>query len=155
MDGLLENAIKTLKSLEGDAKFPHEKIKHCSGIVLLNSTEIGVFFSGQDASGVLLAYKHGTWSPPLAVVMRGVGVGSLGFAEKQTIMVLNQAAVNSIISNPIPIKFGADAGLTNYIGGEVGGDAAFGMTGLESSYAFSNSEGTCASAMHHWRLYVL
>jgi len=77
--------------------------------------------------------------------MMGVGVGSLGFAEKQTIMVLKQAAVDSITGGGVRIKFGADVGLTNYIGGEVGGDAGIGKAGLESSYAFSNSEGEIVS----------
>lgn len=145
MDGLLGNALKGLKSLEHDKKFPKDKIQHCNGIVLLHSMELGLFVSGQDASGVLLTRKDdGTRSAPLAVAMTGVGVGSLGFAEKETIMVLNQAAVDSITGG-IPIKFGADAGLTNYIGGEVGADAGIGKAGLESSYAFSNSEGGIVS----------
>jgi len=64
MDGLVDNAIKTLKSVKGDAKFPKDKIQHCSGIALLNSMELGVGVTAQDASGVLLAYnKDGKWSP--------------------------------------------------------------------------------------------
>lgn len=101
--------------------------------------ELGIGVSAQDSSGVLLSYKDGTWSPPLAIAMTSVGVGSLGFAEKQSILVLNQAAIDDVCSSKsLPIKFGADAGLTNAIGGEVGGGTGVGKAGLESCYAFSN-----------------
>lgn len=139
MDSLIDKAIKTLSSVQKDAKFPKAKIQQCSGIALLNEVEIGLGVTASGASGVLLAFKDETWSPPLAISSTSVGVGSLGFAEKETIMVLNQAAVDDIAtSNGIPLKFSVDAGLTNYIGGQVGGGTGIGKSGLESCYAFSN-----------------
>lgn len=132
METLVEAAIKTLHSVENDAKFPKDKIQHCGGIALVHSYELGVGISGSTASGVMMSFMDGKWSAPLAISCTSAGVGSLGFVEKQTLLVLNKAAVDDVASaKGIPIKFSAAAGLTNAIGGEAAGGTGAGKAGLD------------------------
>ena len=53
---------------------PRGMIKNCKGIILLSVVEAGFIFSGNVCTGVIIANKYdGTWSPPSALGLGGIG----------------------------------------------------------------------------------
>jgi len=57
-------------------------IKNCKGIILLSVVEAGFIFSGNVGTGVIIANKYdGTWSPPSALGLGGIGWGFMVGAE--------------------------------------------------------------------------
>ena len=61
---------------------PRGMIKNCKGIILLSVVEAGFIFSGNVGTGVIIANKYdGTWSPPSALGLGGIGWGFMVGAE--------------------------------------------------------------------------
>jgi len=64
------------------AGIPRGMIKNCKGIILLSVVEAGFIFSGNVGTGVIIANKYdGTWSPPSALGLGGIGWGFMVGAE--------------------------------------------------------------------------
>ena len=63
-------------------------IKNCKGIILLSVVEAGFIFSGNVGTGIIIAHKDdGTWSPPSALGLGGVGCGLVVGAEIKDILI--------------------------------------------------------------------
>ena len=51
---------------------PHKLFKQeLKGILLISTIEAGFIFSGNVGSGILMARREGSWSPPCAVGLAG------------------------------------------------------------------------------------
>lgn len=84
MEGMIWNANHVLdQALSPDtAGIPRGMIKNCKGIILLSVVEAGFIFSGNVGTGVIIANKYdGTWSPPSALGLGGIGWGFMVGAE--------------------------------------------------------------------------
>ena len=63
-------------------------IKNCKSIILLSVVESGFIFSGNVGTGIIIAHKDdGTWSPPSALGLGGVGCGLVVGAEIEDIVI--------------------------------------------------------------------
>ena len=91
MEGMIWNANHVLDSAL-DPKtngIPRDLFKQCKGIVLLSVIEAGFCFSGNVGTGVVMARADdGSWSPPSAVGLAGVGFGFMFGAETKDILIL-------------------------------------------------------------------
>ena len=91
MEGMIWNANHVLDSAL-DPKtngIPRDLFKQCKGIVLLSVIEAGFCFSGNVGTGVVMARaEDGSWSPPSAVGLAGVGFGFMFGAETKDILIL-------------------------------------------------------------------
>ncbi len=67
---------------------PRGIIKGCKGIILLSVVEAGFIFSGNVGTGVVIAHKDdGTWSPPSALGLGGIGWGFMVGAEVKDLVI--------------------------------------------------------------------
>ena len=91
MEGMIWNANHVLDSAI-DPKtngIPRDLFKQCKGVVLLSVIEAGFCFSGNVGTGVVMARADdGSWSPPSAVGLAGVGFGFMFGAETKDILIL-------------------------------------------------------------------
>ncbi len=64
-------------------------IKNCKGIIILTVAEAGFIFSGNVGTGIIIAHDqvHGTWSPPSALGLGGVGFGLMAGAEVKDLVI--------------------------------------------------------------------
>lgn len=63
-------------------------IQNCKGIILLSVVEAGFIFSGNVGTGVVIAHKYdGTWSPPSALGLGGIGWGFMVGAEVKDLVI--------------------------------------------------------------------
>ena len=77
---------------------PKVIIKDCKGIIILTVAEAGFIFSGNVGTGVIIAHKEdGTWSPPSALGLGGIGWGLMAGAEVKdlVICVMDEATLNT------------------------------------------------------------
>lgn len=105
-------------------------IENCKGIILLSVVEAGFVFSGNVGTGVVVAHKNdGTWSPPSAIGLGGIGWGFMVGAEvKDMVICIMDDATLSAISGQHQVK----------IGGQL--SATVGPVGREAEFAFNLSE---------------
>lgn len=132
MEGMIWNASHVLdQALSPDtAGIPHGMIENCKGIILLSVVEAGFVFSGNVGTGVVVAHKNdGTWSPPSAIGLGGIGWGFMVGAEvKDMVICIMDDATLSAISGQHQVK----------IGGQL--SATVGPVGREAEFAFNLSE---------------
>ena len=77
---------------------PKVIIKDCKGIIILTVAEAGFIVSGNVGTGVIIAHKEdGTWSPPSALGLGGIGWGLMAGAEVKdlVICVMDEATLNT------------------------------------------------------------
>ena len=91
MEGMIWNANHVLdQALSPDTPgIPRGMIKNCKGIILLSVVEAGFIFSGNVGTGVIIANKYdGTWSPPSALGLGGIGWGFMVGAEVKVSVII-------------------------------------------------------------------
>lgn len=93
MAGMVWNANHVLESALNPKTangVPRGLVKKCKGVILISVHEAGIIFSGNTGTGVLMAHNDdGTWSPPSAVGMSGVGFGFLiNYSVKDMVVLL-------------------------------------------------------------------
>ncbi len=77
---------------------PKVIVKDCKGIIILTVAEAGFIFSGNVGTGVIIAHKEdGTWSPPSALGLGGIGWGLMAGAEVKdlVICVMDESTLNT------------------------------------------------------------
>jgi lipid-binding SYLF domain-containing protein len=121
----------------------------CSGIILISSVEIGLFFSGQGGPGVAVKRVGDKWSAPVAVSLSGAGFGAVvGCADKDMLIVLNPLTMKRLLEGDGQLKVGVDMGFAS---GNIGHSAAVDIAmsnkgGLGSSFVYTFSKGALLSA---------
>ena len=87
---------------------PRGTIKNCKGIILLSVVEAGFIFSGNVGTGVVIAHKYdGTWSPPSAIGLGGIGWGFMVGAEvKDIVICVMEDTVLDTLSGEHKVKIG-------------------------------------------------
>lgn len=132
MEGMIWNANHVLdQALSPDTPgIPRGMIKNCKGIILLSVVEAGFIFSGNIGTGVIIANKYnGTWSPPSALGLGGIGWGFMVGAEvKDLVICVMDDTTLDTLSGEHQIK----------VGGQIA--ATVGPVGREAEVAFNVSE---------------
>lgn len=146
MEGMIWNANHVLDSAL-DPKtngIPRDLFKQCKGIVLLSVIEAGFCFSGNVGTGVVMARADdGTWSPPSAVGLAGMGFGFMFGAETKDILILimDSNTLQAYSGDGI-IKFGGQVGITaGPVGREIDASVALGTGGAGGAFAYTFSQG--------------
>jgi len=146
MEGILIHAKHVLDQALSPswAGIPKVIIKNCKGIVILTVAEAGFIFSGNVGTGVIIAHDQvrGTWSPPSALGLGGVGFGLMAGAEVKDLLicVMDDGTLNTFACEH-QVKIGSQVAATvGPLGREA--DASFnfserGGLGVTINYAFS------------------
>jgi len=146
MEGMIWNANHVLDSAI-DPKtngIPRDLFKQCKGIVLLSVIEAGFCFSGNVGTGVVMARTDdGSWSPPSAVGLAGVGFGFMFGAETKDILILiMDSNTLKAYSGDGVIKFGGQVGITaGPVGREIDASVALGNAGAGGAFAYTFAQG--------------
>lgn len=110
MEGMIEDALYILDDF--GMGIPKYYWKHCYGVVILSSVEIGCLFNGNVGSGILISHdqRNKTWSPPCAIGLTGVGVGFMCGAEKKDAIffLMEQQTMNAAKGN-FQIRLGSQS----------------------------------------------
>lgn len=146
MEGMIWNANHVLEhALSPDtAGIPRDLIKNCKGIILLSVVEAGFIFSGNVGTGVAIALKDdGTWSPPSAIGLGGIGWGFMVGAEVKDIVmcVMDKKTMNGM-SGEHHLKFGGQISATlGPVGREAEASVNISEKGGGGTYSYSFSKG--------------
>jgi SH3 domain-containing YSC84-like protein 1 len=144
----------------GIAGIPKELFQDCLGIVMISIVEAGFIFSGNVGTGIVVHKKpDGSWSPPCAVGITGMGFGLLaGASVKDVLMFLVDEESVQAVTSENGLRVGAQFELTLGIGRTAKGDFDFTSrgVGVPISLAFSkgvfggfNLEGSVVGARHN------
>ena len=144
LEGMIVNASCILdQALDPKCKgIPRQLLEGCKGVCIISVVEAGFIFSGHAGTGVLLAKRpDGSWSPPSALGLAGVGFGALfGAAVKDLIIVLvDEEAINAFTAMN-QVKLGGEVGVAiGPVGREISGDYNISGkgAGLALTYTFS------------------
>jgi lipid-binding SYLF domain-containing protein len=144
----------------GITGLPKQLFDEALGIVMISIVEAGFIFSGSVGTGIILHRKpDGSWSPPCACGLTGMGFGLLaGASVKDVVMfLLDEESVNSVTSDN-GLNVGAQMELTLGIGRTAKGDFDFSGrgVGVPISFAYTkgvfggfNLEGSVVGARHN------
>lgn len=105
MPGMLWNANHVLHlALKQETEtIPAEYFEKAKGILLVNVVEVGLIIGAGYGTGILLAKTKADddkWSPPCAIGLKSLGVGSLGTAVRDVIIFLfDEQSVENLASN--------------------------------------------------------
>jgi lipid-binding SYLF domain-containing protein len=144
----------------GIAGIPKDLFQDCLGIVIISIVEAGFIFSGNVGTGIVVHKKpDGSWSPPCAVGITGMGWGLLaGASVKDVLMFLMDQESVQAVTTDNGLRVGAQFELTLGIGRTAKGD--FDLSGrgvgVPISIAFTkgvfggfNLEGSVVGARHN------
>jgi len=145
MEGMIWNANHVLDcALDPKTNgVPRDLFTQCAGIVLISVVEVGFIFSGNVGTGVIIARdQDGTWSPPSACGLGGVGFGLLFGAEvKDILIIIDDYNLKSFASGG-QIKLGGEMGLAiGPVGREAEGQINISSGSVGTSFAYSFSYG--------------
>jgi len=142
MEGMIYNANHVLdQALSPETEgIPRGMFESCKGIILQSVVEAGFLFSGSVGTGVVIARKpDGSWSPPAALALGGVGCGVLIGAERKDVIIF-------AMDDP---TFDAISGDFQYkIGGQA--SAAAGPVGREEEITLANVSGDKVGATYSY-----
>jgi len=80
---VLEQALKP-----GINGVPKDLFQECCGMIMISIVEVGFIFSGNVGTGIILAKQDdGSWSPPCACGLTGIGFGLLAGGSVKDVMV--------------------------------------------------------------------
>lgn len=124
MEALIQKAIGNLHGLEGSRNDPKydELLGACHGVVLLSGAEVAFLFSGMVATGIVMRHdlSKGSWSPPSAIALAGVGAGFVaGIETKQITIFLMEPKTMRAFCAEGQIRLGVQSSLA---AGDVLGD---------------------------------
>eukprot|EP00581_Thalassiosira_minuscula_P008303 CAMPEP_0183702776 /NCGR_PEP_ID=MMETSP0737-20130205/773_1 /TAXON_ID=385413 /ORGANISM="Thalassiosira miniscula, Strain CCMP1093" /LENGTH=436 /DNA_ID=CAMNT_0025929451 /DNA_START=90 /DNA_END=1400 /DNA_ORIENTATION=+ len=134
MEGMIWNANHVLDQALGPETegIPRGMVQNCQGIILLSVVEAGFIFSGHVGTGIIVANNDdGSWSPPSAIALGGIGCGLVIGAEvKDIVMCITRWEESTLeaLAGDHQFKFG----------GQV--SATIGPIGREAEVSFHLSE---------------
>lgn len=124
---------------------PAVEFQQCSGVVIVEVFQGGLFLSAQIGRGILMRHDAVTnaWSPPLAIGMTGVGAGLLmGFERKTMVIFLNGDQMTNAMSSDFSLRLGMQNSIVLYDGGEtLDMTAQLGNKGYALTSAYTSTEG--------------
>jgi lipid-binding SYLF domain-containing protein len=135
-------------------KIPKEVWKHSKGVAIINVTETGFVFSGQNGDGIVIKHNEdNTWGAPSALTFTGAGFGAVfGKGDKRILIFpMTERNLKTLTSN-YKFELGGQFGLT---AGPIGREASVGVdTGtqafLSGTFQYVFSEGALiAAGVHH------
>jgi hypothetical protein len=98
IDYFLENEIRnatlmlqTLRSTSGEENIPKELLEMARGVVFMTIVKAGFMFTGRYGTGLVVAkLPDGTWSPPSALSLTGMGWGlQIGAELTEVLLILS------------------------------------------------------------------
>lgn len=144
---VVERARLALDAFLDDPNFEMMRVyvQNAYGVLIIpEMLRGGFFFGAQHGVGVLMTRDPGSgeWSQPAFYTVYGGSFGLQfgGQSSDVVLTIMNQGAVNKLVSSNVKLKFGADAGLAV---GRVGAGIGAGTTLHfgEDIYAFAKSRG--------------
>jgi lipid-binding SYLF domain-containing protein len=146
MEGMIWNANHVLdQALSPDTPgIPRGMIQNCKGMILLSVVEAGFVFSGNVGTGVVIAHKSdGSWSPPSAIGLGGIGFGFMVGAEvKDIVMCVMDDATLEALSGEHQVKIGGQISATlGPIGREAEAALNLSEKGIGGTYSYTFSKG--------------
>jgi len=116
MEGMIWNGHHVLESAMSSRYngVPKAFFQTAVGIALISVVEVGLIFSGNVGSGIIMRKKDdGSWSPPTACGLAGLGFGfTIGASMKDLIIfIIDESTLEGIIANT-GLKLGTQSELT-------------------------------------------
>lgn len=114
-----------------NAGVPKELFQKCVGVCIISVVEAGFIFSGNVGTGILMKHneKDGSWSPPCAMGLAGIGWGFLiGAALKDIIVfIFDEQSLNSMCTET-GLRLGGQLNLSTGLKGGRNYDGGVGLT---------------------------
>lgn len=161
MEGMIWNADHVLEQAlkPGIGGLPKELFRECLGVVLISIVEAGFIFSGNVGTGIVLTKQwDGSWSPPCAVGITGIGFGLLvGASVKDVVMFLMDEETLESVTSEKGLTVGSQVELTVGLGRTAKGDMDLTGRGVgmpisiaftKGAFAGFNLEGAVLGARH-------
>jgi lipid-binding SYLF domain-containing protein len=130
----------------GVAGLPKQLFDECLGVVLISIVEVGFIWSGNVGAGIILKKKpDGSWSPPCACGLTGVGFGLLAGASVKDVIafLMDEETVKSVTTDN-GLKLGAQLELTLGFGRTAKGDFDFSGRGVGVPVSIAYTQGVFA-----------
>mmetsp|Transcript_27166 Transcript_27166/g.57118 ORF Transcript_27166/g.57118 Transcript_27166/m.57118 type:complete len:272 (-) Transcript_27166:1400-2215(-) len=146
MEGMIWNANHVLdQALAPDTPgIPRGLVQNCKGVILISVVEAGFMFSGNVGSGVVIAHKtDGTWSPPSAIGLAGIGFGFMIGAEiKDIVIIVMENTTLDTLSVDHQVKVGGQISATmGPVGREVEMAKNLTSIGVSDTYTYTFAKG--------------
>lgn len=151
MDFFLENEIRnatimlhTLRTTQGEENIPRELLELAKGVVFLTMVKAGFMFSGRYGTGLVVAkLADGTWSPPSAVTISGMGWGlQIGAELTEVLLILSTDAAVDAFKSRAQVSIGAELGVSvGPIGRSLASDVSAGNKGAAHAFSYAHSKG--------------
>lgn len=119
---------------------PKKVFQQCIGIAIISTVEVGFIFSGNVGTGILLKKNaDGSWSPPCAMGLTGVGWGFIAGGQiKETItFFFDESSLNTALGD-VGVRLGAQGGVSLFQWGR-NYDAGVSLSNTGASGTFTTS----------------
>ncbi len=144
MDILIKRAQRIVDEFGQESKMK-PFFKHCHGIVLISSVEVGFVLSGNVGTGILMRHDmmNDKWSPPCAVEITGIGAGLYAGAEKKDIcLFLTNRDMVKALTGTFQLRLGPHTSLTvGPLGKEFDFTLHMSSRGFVSTSSFAHTSG--------------
>ncbi|GMH48219.1 hypothetical protein TL16_g00240 [Triparma laevis f. inornata] len=141
---IIRNFHSGLEAKVDDTSLPLMLIRDACGLAILTVMKVGFVWTGRLGTGIVISRRgDGTWSPPNAIMMAGMGFGAQIGGEVTDIVVVltSQAAVNAF-SGKGQVSLGGELSVAvGPLGRSAEGALRAGDGGMSSCISYSHSKG--------------
>ena len=151
VDFFLENEIRnatlmlhTLRTTQGEENIPKELLELAKGVVFLTMVKAGFMFTGRYGTGLVVAkLSDGTWSPPSAITISGMGWGlQIGAELTEVLLILSSDAAVDAFKSRAQVGVGAELGVSvGPVGRSLASDVTAGNKGAAHAFSYAHSKG--------------
>lgn len=151
LDFFLENEVRnatimmhTLRTTQGEENIPKELLELAKGVVFLTMVKAGFMFTGRYGTGLVVAkLSDGTWSPPSAITISGMGWGlQIGAELTEVLLILSTDAAVDAFKSRAQVAVGAELGVSvGPVGRSLASDVTAGNKGAAHAFSYAHSKG--------------
>ena len=114
------------------------------GVVFLTMVKAGFMFTGRYGTGLVVAkLSDGTWSPPSAITISGMGWGlQIGAELTEVLLILSTDAAVDAFKSRAQLAVGAELGVSvGPVGRSLASDVTAGNKGAAHAFSYAHSKG--------------
>mmetsp|Transcript_20765 Transcript_20765/g.20115 ORF Transcript_20765/g.20115 Transcript_20765/m.20115 type:complete len:385 (-) Transcript_20765:26-1180(-) len=151
LDYFLENEIRNatlmlhnLRTTSGEENIPRELLELAKGVVFMTIVKAGFMFTGRYGTGIVVAkLPDGSWSPPSALALTGMGWGlQIGAELTEVLLILSTDSAVDAFKSRAQISIGAELGVSvGPIGRSLASDVSAGNKGAAHAFSYAHSKG--------------